>query len=66
MVMPSPCLLARTLVACWALAGAGFAADRPSKAEAEWKYVAESAESGFDRPAMQKLSLIDELPDNVR
>jgi hypothetical protein len=53
-------------VAFWALAGAGFADDRPSKAEAEWKYVAESAEQGFDRPAMQKVPLVDELPDNVR
>jgi hypothetical protein len=53
-------------VACWALAGAVFADDRAPNTETQWKYVAETADPGFDRPVMQKVPLLDELPDNLR
>src|SRR5258708_36282462 len=64
LVSPSPCLLPSVCIAFWALAGAAFADDRAPHTEVQWKYVAESAEPGVDRPVMQKVTLLDELPDN--
>ncbi len=50
---------------CLLLSSPTFAADPAPKPTADWRYVGESTEPGFDRPPLQKLPLADELPDNV-
>lgn len=61
-----PSLAAIISVACSLLHTAStFAADPLPKPATDWHYVAESTESGFDRPPFRKLALADELPDNV-
>jgi len=46
-------------------AGIAGAADREKKAPAIWRYVAESAEPGFERPSLQKLACSDERPEDI-
>ncbi|HEY2252507.1 MAG TPA: hypothetical protein VGH74_15645 [Planctomycetaceae bacterium] len=54
-----------SLACCLLLISSTFAADPAPKPAANWRYVAESGEPGFDRPPLQKLPLANELPDNV-
>jgi hypothetical protein len=53
------------LVLALCLAGSAHAAELEPKAPQTWRYVAESAEAGFDRPPLQKLALADERPEGV-